>query len=61
MRFRFVFQFVPEGRGQRGERMPDDDEGRSDVLLGQELVVHQVARPGPHLGVYEGIVLTRAV
>ena len=54
-------EFVPEGGGQPGERMPDDDEGRSDVLLGQELVVHHVAGPGPHLGVYEGIVLTRAV
>ena len=54
-------EFVPEGGGQPGERMPDDDEGRSAVLLGEELVVHQVAGPGPHLGVYEGIVLIRAV
>ena len=48
---------VPEGRGEPGERVADNEEGWSDVLPGQELLVLEVSGSGPDLGVYEGVVL----
>ena len=53
-------QFVPEGGGDSGERVADYEEGWRGVPASQELVVLEVAGPGPDLGLYEGVVLPPA-